>query len=330
MTDAFRPDAPPSPVVRPSPEPPRVMLVEDDDDYARLVERALRAPGVGFDVHREARLGSALGLVEQGRFDAMVVDLSLPDGAGKFTLGSACALARDLPVLILTGQDDERMALAAIRAGAQDYLVKQRVEPNALPVSVLHAIERHRRARRGDWLSAIRDARGASRAEGGLYDPVTGLPNEALLVDRLEQALARAERHVHPVAVIVARYDELDLVRAWFGDPLADEILRAAARRLARRVRACDTVARLGPNGFAMVIEECWAAPDLERIGAGLRRALADVRASDLHGLVVHGMGASLGAALFPEEGATLEALLEAAEMDRRSAVARAAAASPH
>jgi len=126
-------------------DPVRVLLVEDEADSARLLTRRLtRYPGARFEVSHSWNLRSAFERLEAERFDVMVLDLCLPDGDGFGTLVKACAVARDLPIVVLTAEDDDEMSLRAIRAGAQDYLIKPLTDVRPVARALLHAQERHR------------------------------------------------------------------------------------------------------------------------------------------------------------------------------------------
>lgn len=129
-------------------DPVKVLLVEDEADSARLLTRRLtRYPGAHFQVTHVWDLRSAFSLIEQRDFDVMVLDLCLPDGRGFSTLASACGVARHLPIVVLTAEDDDEMSLRAIRAGAQDYLIKPLTDVRPVARALLHARERHRRQR---------------------------------------------------------------------------------------------------------------------------------------------------------------------------------------
>lgn len=129
-------------------DPVKVLLVEDEADSARLLTRRLmHYPGARFEVTHAWDLRSAFSLLERGSFDVMVLDLCLPDGRGFGTLASACGVARHLPIVVLTSEDDDEMSLRAIRAGAQDYLIKPLTDVRPVARALLHARERHRRQR---------------------------------------------------------------------------------------------------------------------------------------------------------------------------------------
>src|ERR1035437_7578260 len=120
----------------------RVLLVEDNPGDARLIEAALCESG-SVRLTRADRLAEGLEQLRIAPFDAVLLDLDLPDSRGFDTLAAILAQTR-IPVLVLTGLDDESVGLQAIRPGAQDYLVKSRVSDDLLRRSLRYAIERSR------------------------------------------------------------------------------------------------------------------------------------------------------------------------------------------
>ncbi len=304
------------------PDAVRVLLVEDNAEYARMVERTLdRSLGGPFEVEHTERLDAALGRIEQRDYDVMLVDLGLPDGYGAFTLGSACVVANHLPVLVLTGNDDEELSLAAVRSGAQDYLVKDRIDRRSLAGTILRAIERHRRLGRHGGMS-----RGAAALAGGLVegiprDPVTGLVSEVIFSDRLTQAIARAERTRGSLALMLLRHDDFLVFETLFGDELSRQLLRSSARALRPLVRRCDTLTRVGEQTFAAVVEDPASRDSVARLGSQMLDALAGESMRDDSGLQIAGIRASMGIALYPEDGTDLETLVESAAAAHQAAL---------
>lgn len=121
----------------------RVLLVEDEPADARLVMRELRlSGGDGFRVAHAPTLAAVRPLADQG-VDVVLLDLSLPDSFGLATLKAVQDLLPPrCPILILTGHDDHATALAAVEAGAQDFLVKGRADGLQLARAIQHAIRR--------------------------------------------------------------------------------------------------------------------------------------------------------------------------------------------
>jgi DNA-binding response OmpR family regulator len=123
----------------------RVLLVEDDCGVASLLQVALaEARRARFQVTHIERLGAAIQRLGEEAFDVVLLDLSLPDSQGLDTYTTAHRCAPDLPIVVLAGQDDEALAVKAIQAGAQDYILKEERESASLIRSLRYAIERHR------------------------------------------------------------------------------------------------------------------------------------------------------------------------------------------
>jgi DNA-binding response OmpR family regulator len=123
----------------------RLLLVEDNAGDADLVREMLSRPGeVGFDIEHSTRLAGGLKLLAQDRHDAVLLDLNLPDSAGLDTFRAVHLAAPDVPTVVLTGSRDEGLGVEAVRAGAQDYLVKGRIDAALLTRALRYAIERKR------------------------------------------------------------------------------------------------------------------------------------------------------------------------------------------
>ena len=120
----------------------RAVLVEDNPGDARLIREMLRDTAVEL-VHAE-RLAAGIEAVAREKTDVVLLDLSLPDSSGLATFETMHAAAPDVAVVVLSGLDDESVAMHAVQQGAQDYLVKGKVEPGTLIRSVRYAVERQR------------------------------------------------------------------------------------------------------------------------------------------------------------------------------------------
>jgi diguanylate cyclase (GGDEF)-like protein len=112
--------------------------------------------------------------------------------------------------------------------------------------------------------------------QAALYDPVTGLPERALLLDRMELALARARRGDNDVAMLLLTIDDLDGLRERLGTTQGDRILREFGERVAGAVRDTDTVARFGPAEFAVLCEGVTDRDTLMLVAGRVASGLAD------------------------------------------------------
>lgn len=126
-------------------EPIRILLVEDNPGDARLIREMLaEAGGALFDLEWADRLSAGLERLAAGGIAVVLLDLGLPESQGLDTFARARAQAPDVPMIVLTGLDDQALALEAVGAGAQDYLVKGQVDGNPLARAIRYAIERQR------------------------------------------------------------------------------------------------------------------------------------------------------------------------------------------
>ncbi|MEO5685766.1 MAG: EAL domain-containing protein [Burkholderiaceae bacterium] len=143
------------------------------------------------------------------------------------------------------------------------------------------------------------------------HDSLTGLPNRAMLMDRLGQALSQAQRLDQQVAVLFIDLDRFKLVNDSLGHPVGDQLLQEIARRLRATLRDNDTVARVGGDEFQVVVGNVAGATDAARIAEKLMRTLGEP--FTLEGQELH-VTASLGVSLFPRDGASGELLLKYAD----------------
>jgi diguanylate cyclase (GGDEF)-like protein/PAS domain S-box-containing protein len=149
------------------------------------------------------------------------------------------------------------------------------------------------------------------------HDPLTNLPNRALLIDRLQQALARAQRHHRFGAVLFLDLDDFNNINDSLGHSSGDWLLVEVAQRLSRAVRDEDTVARLGGDEFVVLLSELaknpqTAALEAQSVGDKLSQALSGEFDVDGHKLRLSG---SIGIVVFPAEARTADDLLRHADI---------------
>src|SRR5215204_3249430 len=118
----------------------RVLLVDDDGGYAALVRAELQPAGI--ELHTADTLAAATAELARHEFGAILLDLGLPDSSGVATLDRIHAVARYIPIIVLTCTDDDDLAALSIQRGAQDYLVKGAADGAALLRALRHARER--------------------------------------------------------------------------------------------------------------------------------------------------------------------------------------------
>ena len=123
-----------------SSRPLRVLLVDDDDGYAAFVGRELAAAPV--TLSRAGSIDSACRAIERERFDAILLDLGLPDSHGLATVSAMCDVAHDVPIVVLTSEQDDALAVQSVQRGADDYLSKETTDGRTIMRSLRYSLER--------------------------------------------------------------------------------------------------------------------------------------------------------------------------------------------
>ena len=160
----------------------------------------------------------------------------------------------------------------------------------------------------------VTDARQASEAlrHQALHDSLTGLPNRALMRDRLATALAAARRTGQPVALLVLDLDQFKEINDTLGHPTGDRLLQQVSARLGNVLRHCDTVARLGGDEFAVLLTVDASRAGAENVAVRIGEALAEP--FELDGMAVQ-TAASIGIVLSPEHGVEAGLLVQRADI---------------
>lgn len=124
----------------------KVLMIEDSLGDARLISEMIKeVKGESIRIEHAVRLSKGIERLAQNGIDVVLLDLALPDSIGLDTLSKIRDLFPDIPVICLTGREDEELGIQAVQMGAQDYLIKIQVEPNLLLRSIIYAIERKKK-----------------------------------------------------------------------------------------------------------------------------------------------------------------------------------------
>ena len=227
----------------PGTAPARVLLVESDPRAAVMIGEMLRANWRGGLVLAQTeRIDDATReLVDHGA-SCVLLDLSMGGEDRLGPLEQIRTAAPGVPVIALSSHSDEDAGLRAVKAGAQDYLIRSELTPVSLGRAVRFAVERKRSE--------------VELAHQALHDPLTGLPNRALFLDRLGVALDRSRRTKSSIAILFLDVDEFKEVNDSLGHAAGDTLLIGLAERLREMLRPMDTVARLGGDEFTFLIEQ--------------------------------------------------------------------------
>ncbi len=277
----------------------KALLVEDNDTDAQLTQDLLSEWSIEeFQVTRARTLGEGLALLHRERFDAVLLDLSLPDAFGLSTVRQVHATIPTIPVVVLSGVSDQTLALQAVQQGAQDYLVKGQGHPELLARAIRYAIERKRSEEHLTFLAQ--------------YDHLTGLVNRTLFRDRLVQAMARTKRLQQPIGLMLLDLDRFKAVNDTFGHDMGDELLKAVSERLKACVREIDTVARMGGDEFTIILEGISSIQNILVVAKRITESIATPFELKGHHISV---GVSIGITIYPHDDHPVDELLKHADM---------------
>jgi diguanylate cyclase (GGDEF)-like protein len=284
-----------------TPKIPRARILVADDDREHNETLAWRLTREGFDVETVLNGRACLDAIGQTDYDAVLLDIDFGEESGIDVLAAirTSRTATELPVIMVTGSGDSEVTVTALHQGANDYITK--------PVDLAVTMARLRTQ------LAVRAATDQLRTRA-LYDPLTKLPNRALVADRFKHAVAHAARNGQHLAVFVLDLDGFKGINDHHGHLVGDKLLVAVARRLSACARKSDTVGRLGGDEFVVLAEGLHNTSDVDTITVRLIRAIE--RPYAIGGQKLH-VGTSVGSHLWqfgdPESLERLLGLADAA-----------------
>jgi two-component system cell cycle response regulator len=282
----------------------RVLLVEDDLDTVSIVRECLSQ--ASFNVAHAGTLSDALERLGGEPFDAIVLDLCLPDSRGPDTFRKVEGKFPNIPVVVLTGAYDESLGVKALQQGAQDFLLKTQFDAHLLRRAITYAIERQRL--RSDLVNL------------SLRDPLTNLYNRRGLSALAEHQLTLAVRDGRIVVVVSVDLDRFKKINDAYGHEEGDRALVLVAEVLRKTFRAPDVLARVGGDEFIVVA----TTPHVETAATVGTRLRAQLNAATAAAGVRYQLSASVGVSTFvPLVTTTVDELFAAADRamyaDKRS-----------
>lgn len=281
----------------------RVLIVEDSAEDAELLIRELTRGGyepAALVVDTAEAMDAAL---EQQTWDIVFGDYTMPRFSGAEALGLLRKRDPDVPFIFVSGTIGEDVAVAAVKAGANDYLIKGNLK------RLIPAVERELRQTK-----LRREHRQSEEMVNHLayHDTLTALPNRTLLHDRLQSAIIAAQFESHPVALLLMDLNRFKEINDTLGHHRGDFLLQQVGQRLRDVVWKPDLVARLGGDEFAVLLPKLAKAEDVHVVAHKILQALEKPFLVEGLPVVVE---ASIGIAFYPDHGANAETLLQRADV---------------
>ena len=275
-----------------------ILLIEDNPGDVRLVEIMLTQPTCSrFRLISSNSMADAIDTVSNESIDVVLLDMSLPDGEGIENITRIKSRVPSIPIVVMTGRKDDEFALAAVKAGAQDYLIKGQIDESQLSRALHYSIERKHLQEQITHMAN--------------HDQLTGLANRELFRMRLEHAIGCAERRKESLAVFYLDLDHFKAINDALGHGIGDQLLKNVSQRLFETVREIDTVARLGGDEFAIILEGVTETYNVATIAAKIIEKLGKPYEIDEH--ILH-IGCCIGIAFYPHCGKSVDTILNNAD----------------
>jgi diguanylate cyclase (GGDEF)-like protein/PAS domain S-box-containing protein len=274
-----------------------VLVADDDRAMRQMIHKVLASNG--FRVEQAEDGAQALDICLRSGPDIVLMDALMPVMDGF----EACSRLRQqpgtegIPVLMVTGLNDEQSVDRAMKAGASDFITKPIYWPLLLQ-RLRHILANQRAEKQIKHLA--------------YHDTLTGLPNRVLFHDRLQQALSHAVREEHPMGVMFLDLDRFKIINDTLGHDVGDELLKAVSQRLINCIRQGDTVVRLGGDEFTIILPVISKAEDAAFVAQKILVTLAEpflLNHQELH------ITSSIGISLYPNDGKDTQTLIKNADI---------------
>ncbi len=276
----------------------KILYVEDDMDHAVLIRELLEEiKNVHYKLTHVQRLDEALLEIDNEDYDIVLLDLSFPDEQGVNTVARVCEQAPDIPVVVISGTDDETMAIKALQKGADEYLVKGKVKSHSLSRILRYAIMRHKGRVELQSLS--------------LVDDLTGLYNRKGFMLFAQQQLSLSVRAKRGMILFFIKLNGLKEIKDKSGHQSGDLALIETASILKEVFRDSDIVDRHAEDEFTAIAIESFDANN-EII---IKRLQDDLYSSNKQANRLYELSLSIGTAYYDtEELCSIEKLINRAE----------------
>lgn len=301
----------------------QILMIEDNDQDVEIVRELLDIRHTPVTLKHSRTLSS--GIKTLNRFesiDLVLLDLSLTDTQGLSTFHQLHQAFPALPLIILSGNTDETVALEAMQEGAQDYLVKGRFNSTLLSRTIQYALERqsqrlelHQKNLALQTLSEQLESANRELEHLATFDGLTRVNNRRKFDQVFQAEWQRLIREGQPLSVILCDVDHFKAYNDTYGHPAGDRCLQEVARAIAKVAkRSADCVARYGGEEFVVVLpstDQAGAVHVAETIRAEIEKLKLPHKTSSVSNHISLSFGV---ASLIPNEDVAPALLIKAAD----------------
>lgn len=284
-----------------------ILIIEDNPEdqmvYQRYLSRSFSQP---LDIVIKDNGRSALTFLLNNTVDCVLLDYQLPDMSGLDLLRKILEQLKTIPpIIMLTGQGSETVAVEALKLGAYDYLTKSTLRPELLHKAIANAVEK------SVLMKKVKKQESKIK-HMAYHDYLTGIPNRLQFEQIASQALARAKRYQKKLAILMMDLDQFKIVNDTLGHGAGDLLLKQVVKRFEVILREDDTLARLGGDEFALVAEEINESEQASMVAQRLMQSLKEPFFLNHHETHIT---ISIGIAIYPDAGEDISELMRNADL---------------
>lgn len=227
-----------------------LLSIEDDLDDVYIIKQMLAMDArADYEFTHCKSLQQAEALIHSENFDALLLDLNLPDSDGLTSISTLAKQFPRLPIIVITDSDLAEFEDKAVNAGAEDFLTKSDLSNRLLSRVIRLSIERKQLKIKIE--------------ESALTDELTGLFTRQSFYQQLNSAIAQAERSELSLAVAFIDLDKFKVINDTYGHRIGDRVLQSFGQFLTNNKRKSDIACRLGGDEFALLIVDYTSEKDL-------------------------------------------------------------------
>jgi diguanylate cyclase (GGDEF)-like protein len=280
-----------------------ILVIDDDDVMREKLHRILHTSP--YKLQDAASGEEATALLEKNEFDCVLLDNRLGDIDGINLIPAIRNLSkRPCPIIMITGQGNERLIIEAMRSGVYDYVNKNQINLELLSAIITAGLR---------WAELEKELRNSQEKLEylSMYDGLTNLPNRHLFFDRLDQARLFSIRENCGFALLMMDLNMFKEVNDTFGHAVGDELLKQTGLRMKEVSRTTDTFARLGGDEFAAILTDVKSRENAITV---VNKIIEAINAPFIIDNQIFSIGISVGVAFFSANDIDSQALLARAD----------------
>jgi len=285
----------------------KILIVDDSFEDREILKRYLKTINDYHIETMEARnVKEALGMIQEHSLDLLFVDFNMPGASGLDLIKSLQKNSKfEFPIIMLTGEGSENIAVTAMKMGIGDYLIKDEINSNSIRMAVIGTIDRFRMECFIETQKQLLEV--AARTDG-----LTGLWNRRYFDEQIEIEMERAHRYGLMLSLVIADLDLFKKVNDTHGHLVGDSVLIGFSKVLKQGLRLTDFAARFGGEEFCIIlpnIDYKSTLPPICRLASTMReKPFRNDRGDVFH------VTASFGIVQYSNEFKSLEMFIEAAD----------------